>query len=137
MEERRKARRWRSADYSKDQKRCSGKYFGVYNRANNDFIGYLVDLSSEGMMILSKKTLTEGEVMKLRIELPEEIKGSDELMVEARNVWCEKDSNPEFHRLGFSFMTTFPHHAEIVDLLFQGSDSSDSEKEQEEISQTD
>lgn len=136
MEERRKTKRWRSVDYSKNGKRCSGKYFGVFDRSSGDFIGYLIDLSSEGMKVLSKRTVPEGEVMKLRIELPEEIKGSDELLVEARNVWCEKDAKPEFNRLGFSFATTFPYHAEIINLLFVGADSQVPEDEPKEISQS-
>ena len=136
MEERRKARRWRSADYSQNGKRCSGKYFGVYDRVSGDFIGYLIDLSSEGMKILSKRTVPAGEILKLRIELPEEIKGSDELLVEARNVWCDKDNRPEFNRLGFSFTSTFPYHTEIINLLFHGIDSQVSQEESAEITRT-
>ena len=131
MENRRSARRWHTAQYSKGGKKCTSKFFGVYNRPSDEFIGYLVDISSEGMMILSKKAFPEGDTLKLRIELPVEIKGSDQLIVEAKCVWCERDTNPEFNRLGFSFTYTFPHHAEVIGLLFRDSDESENEKPEE------
>ena len=119
MNERRASKRWKISDYSKEKKKCTGKYFGIHNRADNQFVGYLLDISSEGMMILSRTAFPEGEILRLRIDLPEEIKGSDELMVEARSVWCESDTNPEYHRIGFSFTFTFPHHNEVITLLFK------------------
>jgi hypothetical protein len=66
--------------------------------------------------------------LKMRIELPEEIKGSDQLIVEARSVWTERDTNPEFFRTGFAFTSTFPHHAEIIKLLFREEESDESEQ---------
>ena len=127
MAERRNSKRWRTADYSKDKKKFTGRYFGIYNRSDDSFMGYLIDISAEGMMILSKGCFPEGTALKMRIELPEEIKGSDQLMVEARAVWCERDTNPEFNRIGFSFTFTFPHHAEIIRMLFQDTQPADSE----------
>jgi c-di-GMP-binding flagellar brake protein YcgR len=133
MEDRRSAKRWRAVEYSKDGKRFSGRHFGVYRKDGDDFIGYLVDISSEGMMILSKKSFPEGETLKMRIEMPEEIKGSDQLMVEARSVWTERDTNPEFFRTGFAFTSTFPHHAEVIKLLFK-EEESDKTEEPDQVS---
>ena len=118
MDERRTSKRWRTADYSKDGKRCSGRYFGIYERTGDAFIGFLIDISSEGMMVLSKKAFQDGATLKLRIELPEEIRGSNQLMVEVKSVWCERDTNPEFYRIGFAFTFTFPHHMDVIELLF-------------------
>jgi hypothetical protein len=128
MKERRSSRRWRTADYNKAAKTGSGKHFAVYNRADDGFIGYLADISSEGIRVLSKKSFSEGTILKIRVELPEEIKGSDQLIIEAKNIWCEPDTNPEYNQIGFSFTYTFPHHAEVIDLLFKGKAKTDKEK---------
>jgi len=122
MDERRSAKRWRTTEYAKNRKKYAGRFFSVYNRADEQFIGHLADISSEGMMILAKRIIPEGTNMKLRIELPEEIKGSDQMMVEARTVWHQRDTNPEYFRIGFSFTFTFPHHANILSLLFEDSE---------------
>jgi len=119
MKERRSSKRWHTSGYSGD-KQSRNLNFSVYNRANDEFLGYLLDISSEGMMITGRGVINEGEVIRMRIELPAEIRGSDQLMVEARSVWCERDTNPEYNRIGFSFTFTFPHHAEIIELLFEG-----------------
>jgi len=135
MDDRRSSRRWRTSDYAKNRKKYAGKFFGVFDRAGNDFIGHLADISSEGMMIVAKKAYPEGAILKLRIELPEEIKGSDQLMVEAKTVWCERDTNPEYNRIGFSFTFTFPHHAEVLTLLF-GDDENAEDEKPENVSST-
>jgi c-di-GMP-binding flagellar brake protein YcgR len=137
MDERRASKRWRTTDYSRSGKRCPGKYFGVYNQTGDEFIGYLIDISSEGMMILSKRSFPEGEILKVRVELPEEAQGSDQLMVEARCVWCERDTNPEFMHVGFSFTYTFPHHTEVIELLFKKMEKTEDDKSDEVPSQVD
>lgn len=135
MEDRRISKRWCTADYSKDGKRCSGRYFGIYNRTGDAFVGFLIDISSEGMRVLSKKAFQEGTTLKLRIELPQEVKGSDQLMVEAKSVWCERDTNPEFNRVGFAFTFTFPHHMDVIELLFKESDSAETADQKNKISE--
>lgn len=136
MDDRRSTKRWRTSDYAKDRKKYAGKFFGVYDRAGDEFIGYLADISSEGMMVLSKRAFPEGTTMKLRIELPEEIKGSDQLMAEARTVWCEKDIKSEYNRVGFSFTFTFPHHAEVLAMLFEDESKAEEEKPENASSMT-
>ena len=131
MSERRTSKRWKTSDYSREKKKYSGKFFSIHNGTDNEFVGYLIDISSEGMMILSKRVFPEGEALRLRINLPQEIKGSDELMVEARSVWCERDTNPEYHRIGFSFTFTFPHHNDVIELLFKEEEKAEQETEQQ------
>jgi hypothetical protein len=127
MDDKRAGKRWRAVDYSMGRKKIPGKKFGVYDRTSDDFVGYLEDISSEGMMILSPRALPEGTTLKLIIELPEEIKGSDRLIVEAKSVWIERDVDSDFNKIGFAFTLTFPHHNEIIELLFQGKGSIDIE----------
>jgi len=118
MNNRRKSDRFRAADYAKSDTRYVKRYFKVLDRITDKSIGYMINVSSEGMMVLSKSFIRENNTYKLRIELPEEVKGSDHLIIDARSVWCERDPDSEFYRVGFSFITTFPHHEEIIQLIF-------------------
>ena len=128
MEERRKTERWRTADFAKDETKWVKGCFKVYDRITDKSIGYMVDISSEGMKILSRMFIQENTTHKVRIELPEEVKGSDQLTVDVRNVWCERDPGSEFYRSGFAFVSTFPHHEEIIKLLFERRDREETDE---------
>ncbi len=119
MEEKRKTARWQTADYGKDETRWVKGYFRVYDRITDKSLGYMVDISSEGMKILSRIFIRENTTYQIRVELPEEVKGSDQLIVDVRSVWCERDPESEHYRAGFAFVSTFPHHEEIIRLLFE------------------
>ena len=71
--------------------------------------------------------MKENHIYKFRIELPEEIKGSDRLVIDARCVWCERDTSSEFYRAGFAFVSAFPHHEEVIQLLFARSKEREAE----------
>lgn len=127
MEEKRKTQRWRAADYATDETRWVKGCFKVYDRITDKSIGYMVDISSEGMKILSRIFVRENTIYKVRIELPEEVKGSDQLTIDVRCVWCERDPETELYRAGFAFVSTFPHHKEIIELLFERREAQESE----------
>lgn len=127
MEEKRKNPRMQTADYGKDETRWVKGYFRVYDRITDKALGYMVDISSEGMKILSRLYIQENTTYRIRVELPEEVKGSDQLLVDVRSVWCERDPESERYLAGFAFVSTFPHHEEIIRLLF------DSRKHREEV----
>jgi len=127
MEEKRKTSRWRSAEYGRDETQYVKKYFKVYDRITDKSLGYMIDISSEGMKILSRIFIHENTAYKIRVELPEEVKGSDQLLVDVRSVWCERDPESERYRAGFAFVSTFPHHEEIIQLLFDQTDEREME----------
>ena len=115
MEDRRSSHRWETSEYH--QKKETGS-FRVIDITNNNSIGHLADISAEGMRIISDYSLEKDTVYKLRIDLPEEICGCDQLNVDAKNIWCRQDSKSKQYQSGFEFLSTFPHHAEVIELLF-------------------
>lgn len=119
MDERRKEHRWPAAGYN--QKMDSNEYadFSVIDKEINRPIGQLIDISAEGMRLLCQDPVEKGTILKLRIDLPEEVKGSDQLDVETRCLWCRYDEVQGQNQIGFEFLSTFPHHAEIIELLFR------------------
>ncbi len=118
MDEKRKNPRMQTVDYAREGTRLVKGYFRVYDRITDRSLGYMIDISSEGMKITGRMFIRENDIYKIRVELPEEVKGSDQLIIDVRSVWCERDPETERYRAGFAFVSTFPHHEEIIRLLF-------------------
>lgn len=119
MDEKRKAERWKTADYYDRLGPSESAKFDVIDLNINQSIGHLVDINSDGMRLQSEEAMEKGLIFKLRIDLPEEIKGSDQLVVDARSLWSKKNVDQEYYQTGFEFLTKFPHDDKIIKLLFE------------------
>lgn len=76
-------------------------YLRVFNRINHDLLGHLVDLTPEGIMIISENPLPVDVDYQLHMTLPEEIMGKDTIDFEAHTVWSRRDVDPSFFGTGF------------------------------------
>ena len=119
MQERRQTERVPVSRYVPQSAVNPEREFLVYDRATEQVIGYLADFSSGGMMVLCQEPLETETIMKLRIELPEEIQGSDELILDARPIWGRHAEKHGCHNVGFEFSAIFPHHDRILSLLIK------------------
>ena len=80
------------------------RYFlTVTDQDTKEQIGLLVDLNTEGAMIIRESKLDLGKHFKIRIILPEEIDGVKSIDLIVESMWCEKDINPSFYAVGFKF----------------------------------
>jgi PilZ domain len=73
----------------------------VYNRKLGRLIGYLVNITPMGVMVVSEKPIDPGASVGLRIELPESIADTPHLDLDAKCVWSRMDSESTFFELGF------------------------------------
>jgi hypothetical protein len=78
-------------------------YLKVFERGKNTLLGHLVDITEEGLMIVSEKSVDENKLFKLRMVLPQEIEGKEEIEFDSRSMWCHKDVNPSLYGVGFKF----------------------------------
>ena len=76
-------------------------YCGVYDRASGKSIGCLVDLSRDGLKVMSEKPLMEDAVYKLKIVMHKEIDGTRVLELDAKCLWNKKSMDPNFVVSGF------------------------------------
>jgi len=111
--------RWKTEDYYRSRGTSDSGKFDVIDININQSIGQLVDINSDGMRLQSEQRLEKGVIFKLRIDLPEEIKGCDQLLVEARSLWSEQKDNLKFYHTGFEFLDKFQFHNEIIKILFE------------------
>ncbi|MBN1665873.1 MAG: PilZ domain-containing protein [Anaerolineales bacterium] len=76
-------------------------YSRVFDRRTGKFIGYLGNMTLEGLMIISDEPVPVGQAFSLRIDLPEDIYPKLVLAFDAQSVWCEPDIDPHFYNTGF------------------------------------
>ncbi len=119
MDEQRQNQRWKTAEYYQRRGSSNSKKFDVIDLNINQSIGHLIDLNSDGMRLQSEDALEKGVIFKLRIDLPKEIKGCDQLVVDARSLWSKKIDDQESYQTGFEFLSKLQSHNEIIRLLFE------------------
>lgn len=92
------------------------KYFArVYNRKLERLIGYLVNITPKGLMIVSEKPIDQGAIVGLRIALPESINDVAHLDLDAQCVWSKLDDESKFYKLGFKLRDIQSDQKESID----------------------
>ncbi|HID69783.1 MAG TPA: PilZ domain-containing protein [Desulfobacterales bacterium] len=76
-------------------------YLRVFDGMSSRVVGHLMDISSNGLMLLSDEPVPVNEEYRLRMRLPTEVVGSDEIIFGAIGRWCRQDENPDFYITGF------------------------------------
>jgi hypothetical protein len=80
------------------------RYFlSILDQTTKKQLGLLVDINTEGAMIIRETPLEIGKTLKLRILLPEPIHGNHFIDIEGTSTWSEKDIHPNFYATGFKF----------------------------------
>ncbi|MBI9050985.1 MAG: PilZ domain-containing protein [Anaerolineaceae bacterium] len=76
-------------------------YLRIMNRDTNELLGHLVDITAEGIMVISENQLEINKNFNFRMMLPKEIVGKEMLEFSAKSLWSKKDINPDFYDTGF------------------------------------
>lgn len=95
-------------------------YLSLFEGNSDHLVGQLVDLTTEGLMITSENPVPPGTEVKLRMVLPEEIRGKNSLSFEAISRYYRRDVNPNFYVIGFSVKEISDVDIKIIETLIQG-----------------
>ncbi len=76
-------------------------YLRIFDGMSSRVMGHLMDISADGLMLLSDGPIEVNEEYRLRMRLPKEVSGSDEIVFGAVSRWCRQDDNPDFYVTGF------------------------------------
>ncbi|PCJ45027.1 MAG: pilus assembly protein PilZ [Moraxellaceae bacterium] len=79
-------------------------YLQVYNRKTGKAIGYIVNISSEGLRLVSSIPLLTHSVFQFRVKLPREVNGAKHLDFDALSCWCRPDVSPDSFDTGFKIV---------------------------------
>lgn len=93
--------------------------FEMYDKPTILSLGHLVDITTEGMMLLSENPLQTNTTYKLRMELPEEIDGCRHVDYHARAMWGEESVKEDFYNTGFKLQDVSPRTVKITEALIR------------------
>lgn len=92
-------------------------YLRVFDVKTGQLIGHLVDITAEGVMLISDKPIETGKDYQFRMALPSEIFNTEELIFNAHSVWCRRDVNPDFFACGLRISDISEQDLDIIDHL--------------------
>jgi hypothetical protein len=87
------------------QRRYLVYYLRVFDRQADELLGYLINISPKGAMLMSEKPIPVNTQYRLRMVLPAEILQSRHLDFEGLSVWSRKDATSEFFETGFQLLS--------------------------------
>lgn len=94
----------------------------VRDRQHGALLGYLVNLTSQGLLLIGEKPLEVDTHLTLDIELPDELPAppNHRLAIQARVVCCLPDSeNPREFNIGFEFLNLTAEHTQVIQSLLE------------------
>jgi hypothetical protein len=92
-------------------------YLRLFDRKTQQIIGHLVDITTDGIMVISENMIHENEIFELNMALPTDVVGKKDLNFMAKSIWCRKDINPDFYNTGFTLIDVKPEDVMIVERL--------------------
>ena len=92
-------------------------YLRVFDRNTDALVGHLVDIASEGILLISERSVETDQIFQLKMVLPAEILGKEQLHFDARCVRCQKDINPDFFNIGFQLQKVVRNHFLVIEQL--------------------
>lgn len=92
-------------------------YLRVFDQNSNQLLGHLVDITTEGAMLISEKPIITNTLFQAKMVLPEEIEGSKDITFGANSIWCKKDVNPDYYVTGFQLQDVTDDDLEIIEQL--------------------
>jgi hypothetical protein len=94
-------------------------YLRVWQVDENTPIGHVVDINTDGMMLISDKPVNTGEEMHLELRLPDGEGELKPLGFKAICRWSDNDINSAFYDSGFEFIDKSEQAVETLQKLIE------------------
>ncbi|MBE9521361.1 MAG: PilZ domain-containing protein [Proteobacteria bacterium] len=92
-------------------------YLEIYDNRTDKHLGHLVDITPEGLMMISEKEMEAGAEFHLRMLLPETAYGKKAISFKANSCWVKKDMNPAFFASGYQIVDIGPVESKTITSL--------------------
>ena len=91
----------------------------VYDLLHKTLIGYIGDLTPQGVMVIGEKPVEINKQLTLGIEFPDDESKTHilKIVISARAAWCRQDETPKYFNIGFEFLDISLENAKIVDAI--------------------
>ena len=91
-------------DYRHRPRKNTPHLVRVINEDTDKTVGRVVDITADGMMLVTKDKIVSGKLYNFRIVLPVMVHHRSDVCLEARCIWITPDANSEFNKCGFKFL---------------------------------
>jgi c-di-GMP-binding flagellar brake protein YcgR len=91
-------------DYRHRPRKNTPHLVRVINEDTGKTVGRVVDITADGMMLVTKHKIVSGKLYNFRIVLPVMVHHRSDVSLEARCIWTTPDANSEFSKCGFKFI---------------------------------
>ena len=88
----------------------------VHDRKTRQLIGYLVDISLEGGLLVTEKEVPLETIIYLRVNLPEVFE-KENLDITSRVIWCETDPNSDLFKTGVEWVSVDPEAQVLINQM--------------------
>ncbi len=92
----------------------------VFDASKTELMGQAVDISPDGLKMVSAHRLEVGKAHAIAIELPQGVDKREYMEIEAEAVWSQEDINPGLYITGFKFPARSPEEREDLNVRIQG-----------------
>ncbi|QYZ65456.1 MAG: hypothetical protein OI74_16465 [Gammaproteobacteria bacterium (ex Lamellibrachia satsuma)] len=94
-------------------------YLRVWDTDYEQLLGHVVDISSEGLMLLSDQKIPKDKEFSMEIRLPDIEGNPQKIDFRAACRWSSNDINRSFYDSGFSFLNSAPEAIDTVRQLIK------------------
>ena len=103
----------------KSPRKALYRYLEVVDSKSKRPVGRLVNLTPEGIMLMSEKPFKEKASFKLKVKLPEGVLNLKSITVDSECRWCATSVNPDYYDAGFEFTKVPGQSLEAIDFLLK------------------
>ena len=94
-------------------------YLKVYDARSGEPLGFLGDITIDGMMVMSKQPIEAGKHFEIEVRNNAGLDKEPTVRCEARSLWCQTDINPEYYAAGFQFDSVPPESEHAIRSLIR------------------
>ncbi|KPN93650.1 PilZ domain-containing protein [Pseudomonas nunensis] len=94
-------------------------FLKVFNSVTDKPIGFLGNVSEDGMMLISQLPMMIGADFDLRLKIPASEGCMQVIDLRASCLWCHEDATPHHYDAGFSVQRAPPEYGQLVSALRQ------------------
>ncbi len=106
-------------------------FLRVFDAGSGDQLGQVVDLTTDGIMLIGEERIVPRQKYRLRMDLPRHEALARHLTLDAQCKWCRRDPGGDFYSMGFRIldMTTEAHELvqKLIERFYREADGEDPE----------
>jgi len=79
-------------------------YLKIVDRDTDNLVGFLVDITTRGIMVMSEEPIEIGKVFHMKMLLQTDLSNKQFLHFDAKSKWTDKSINTDFYDTGFELI---------------------------------